>query len=155
MERQRAVLSYDDISPAAPALVRPGRSADKEVTEGHADSSEPPKKRGRWSKPKAPKFDRHWDDPGSDQAAPIDNGGNGEEGSGSRDYGPWNVARANVEQPKKTQNKKGKKKKGGKGNNKTLSQAEVWDDSALVDAWESAAAEYEVRSFVRICLYFL
>ena len=26
-----------------------------------------------------------------------------------------------------------------------LTHEEVWDDSALIDAWESATAEYEVR----------
>lgn len=26
-----------------------------------------------------------------------------------------------------------------------LTQDEIWDDSALIDAWNSAAAEYEVR----------
>jgi hypothetical protein len=25
-----------------------------------------------------------------------------------------------------------------------LTQGEIWDDSALIDAWESATAEYEV-----------
>lgn len=29
-----------------------------------------------------------------------------------------------------------------------LTHTEIWDDSALIDAWESAAAEYEVRATV-------
>lgn len=29
-----------------------------------------------------------------------------------------------------------------------LTHTEIWDDSALIDAWESAVAEYEVRATV-------
>jgi hypothetical protein len=29
-----------------------------------------------------------------------------------------------------------------------LTHTEIWDDSALINAWESAAAEYEVRTSV-------
>ena len=33
-----------------------------------------------------------------------------------------------------------------------LTHEEIWDDSALIDAWNSAAAEYEVR---RISCHYL
>ena len=34
-----------------------------------------------------------------------------------------------------------------------LTHEEIWDDSALIDAWNSAAAEYEVRRRIRFLAY--
>lgn len=33
-----------------------------------------------------------------------------------------------------------------------LTQDEIWDDSALIAAWESATAEYEVSRLTLICI---
>ncbi|KAK4942403.1 hypothetical protein LTR10_017850 [Elasticomyces elasticus] len=40
-------------------------------------------------------------------------------------------------------NKKAKTKHYGSRNNAQLSQAEIWDDSALIRSWNDAVAEYE------------
>jgi hypothetical protein len=36
-----------------------------------------------------------------------------------------------------------------------LTQDEMWDDSALITAWESATAEYEVSGLIRLLLSFM
>lgn len=44
-------------------------------------------------------------------------------------------------------NKKQKTKHHGSNHRGELSQAEIWDDSALIRSWNDAVAEYEVCSF--------
>jgi hypothetical protein len=46
--------------------------------------------------------------------------------------------------------KKKKAKTNHNGTDGELSQAEIWDDSALIRSWNDAVAEYEVRGLVEI-----
>jgi hypothetical protein len=46
--------------------------------------------------------------------------------------------------------KKKKAKTNHNGTDGELSQAEIWDDSALIRSWNDAVAEYEVRRLVEI-----
>lgn len=45
------------------------------------------------------------------------------------------------------------KKRKRSSRNKTLTQEEIWDDSALLESWEEAAEEYRVRVSLSIDCY--
>jgi len=50
---------------------------------------------------------------------------------------------------RKTQHRQGHHEANGGGAG-AMSQAEIWDDSALIRSWNDALQEYEVRSFSRL-----
>ncbi|KAI0641175.1 hypothetical protein C8Q79DRAFT_919928 [Trametes meyenii] len=130
----RPIVSYDDIVAPEPApapqkqLMNPPPSAPppakkrktNPVTQRHGSSSN-----GRGHQPV-----QHWDDPGAQEpqmsydegsavAASTSAGGSG--GRGGEYY---------EEEEEEEESRE-------------LSHEEIWDDSALIDAWNSAAAEYE------------
>lgn len=117
----RPVVSYDDITaPQAPPVPQTGPPSS-------FPQPPPAKKRKTNQRPangRPQQHFQHWDDPGSNAAqmsyddVPV-GAGTGEEGQEDDD-----------EEDEES---------------RELTHDEIWDDSALVDAWESAMAEYEVR----------
>lgn len=118
----RTVVSYDDIATPqnnAPTQLGPPLPS---------TATQPPAKKRRTAahhqKAQAPHRQiQHWDDPGTN-AAVMNYGGQEPEGSGM-DY-----AQEQEEEEEESRD---------------LTHDEIWDDSALIDAWNSATAEYEVR----------
>ena len=111
----RAVVSYDD-------LAAPQNNASTQLGPPLPSSnSQPPAKKRRTSHQKAPPQKRpsqhvqHWDDPGSNAQAIS--------------YGD-NLA-GDMEDEEEDESRE-------------LTHEEIWDDSALIEAWNSATAEYEV-----------
>ena len=72
---------------------------------------------------------QHWEDPGN-QGTPM-----------SYDDAP-KPAEAKVASAQEKEDCEGAEE----GESRELTHDEIWDDSALIDAWNSAAAEYEVCS---------
>jgi hypothetical protein len=111
----RPLLSYDDISAPPQPLVGPQIP----MTQGE---SEPPSKKRKQSnqnrKNSTPlQHPQHWDDH-NDQDHRMDYGGDGIDSIEASDDGD--------------------------GESGELTYEEIWDDSALVDAWNAATEEYEV-----------
>jgi hypothetical protein len=90
------------------------RGASSSAVASHSGQSPPSKKRKRSNqKTKRPRKTAHWDDPGDSQMNYEDTSAHGEDGE--------------VEEEE----------------SRELTHEEIWDDSALIDAWNSATAEYE------------
>ncbi|KAI0344276.1 hypothetical protein BDW22DRAFT_1355625 [Trametopsis cervina] len=109
----RPVVSYDDI--AAPEENAPPQPP-------IPSANQPPTKKRRTSQPKGSQrrtsqHVQHWDDPGNN----TDVMNYGEDASGD----------ANGLHPAE------------EDESRELTHEEIWDDSALIDAWNSATAEYE------------
>lgn len=115
----RQVVSYDDITlPTAAASGQP-----------IATPGPPPKKRKvnntpRNSNARSAQYTQHWDEPDS-SALQI----NYDEGVGDVAMGAQEEVEEGEEEEEESRN---------------LTHEEIWDDSALVNAWDSAMAEYEV-----------
>ncbi|KAG1809954.1 uncharacterized protein HD556DRAFT_1452690 [Suillus plorans] len=91
-----------------------GASSSAVASESRSRQSPPSKKRKRSNqKAKRPRKTAHWDEPGDNQMNYDDASAHGEDGE--------------VEE----------------GESRELTHQEIWDDSALIDAWNSATAEYE------------
>ena len=75
---------------------------------------------------------QHWDDPGNQEPQMVYDEVAVASGSGSGHAGQT----AGGEQYEE----------GEEEESRELTHEEIWDDSALIEAWNSAAAEYEVRS---------
>ncbi|KAH9836746.1 uncharacterized protein C8Q71DRAFT_57267 [Rhodofomes roseus] len=121
----RPVVSYDDITTPGPpstaqANVRPP-----------AAQGPPPKKRKvnggpRNSNPRGGQYPQHWDEP--ETSAPqmtYDDG----EGEAPADTHMQDALEEGEEEEEEE--------------SRELTHEDIWDDSALVDAWDSAMAEYE------------
>jgi len=111
----RALISYDDISlPQAREDLRPHVSFD----------NPPPSKRRRRSSHKA---SQHWDDPGcSDETMNYDE----DAADGCVDT-PADIALDDEADQELEESR-------------DLTYDEIWDDSALINAWDAAMEEYEV-----------
>ena len=98
----------------------------------HIDHSLPgpgsPKKRKRGPGPQ-----RHWDDP-EQQSSML----------------PYDEDVEIKEDPDNDNVEEGEEEE----ESRELTHDEIWDDSALIAAWESATAEYEVTMFISFVLYF-
>lgn len=146
------------------------RNSNEKFGQGHQNRNSVPRGRGRGnrSSPQQPRrvqnqthtdsygsAVQHWDDPGEAGASvhyeEATNGvhdegeeglttvvleDDGEEGWGDEDeyYDADMPVEAEEEEDEEE--------------SRELTHNEIWDDSALIDAWESAAAEYEVRAIV-------
>ena len=75
---------------------------------------------------------QHWDDPGNQEPQMVYDEVAAASGSGSGNAGQT----AGGEQYEEEEEEESRE----------LTHEEIWDDSALIEAWNSAAAEYEVRS---------
>ena len=116
----RPVVSYDDIATredSAPAQLGPPPPS----------ANQPPAKKRKIHQ-KAPQHRQHWDDPGS--------------GTQVMNYQETTVYGASA-----AQDGENGADDEEEDESRDLTQDEIWDDSALIDAWNSANAEYEV------CLY--
>ena len=113
----RPVVSYDDIS--LPAM----------VTEP-SPPRPPLSKRRKKSNQRPPKLVQHWDDPGNaDEAMSYDDLRTiGADMSSMQDEGE-------IEEKEEEEE------------SRELTYEEIWDDSALINAWNAATEEYEVRPF--------
>ena len=115
----RPLLSYDDIT------------LPYEPTKHHQHSRQlPPKKRKRNNHQKS----NHWDDPRSSSNNGVSNG-NGS--SGSQFQGGRNVSVSGEVFVDSNDYEEGGEE------SRELTHEEIWDDSALVSAWEAATEEYE------------
>ena len=116
MADRRTLVSYDDLT--APRYVAPAQ-----LGPPLPSTHQPPAKRRRTHQKAPPRRTnqhvQHWDDPGSN--APEVGYGNGVDVDG--EYA------AEEEEEEES---------------RELTHEEIWDDSALIDAWNSATAEYEV-----------
>lgn len=117
----RPVVSYDDITTV--------ESTPEQLGPPLPSTSQPPaKKRKMHQKAPQRKAQRvqHWDDPGSSMLAMNYT----EEVSVTVDSSVTQDNEDGVEEEEEE--------------SRELSHGEIWDDSALIDAWNSANAEYEV-----------
>jgi hypothetical protein len=90
--------------------------ASSSAVASHLGHSPPSKKRKRSNqKTKRPRKTAHWDEPEDSKMNYDDTSAHGEDGE--------------IEEEE----------------SRELTHEEIWDDSALIDAWNSATAEYEVR----------
>ncbi|KAI0693637.1 hypothetical protein BC835DRAFT_1406691 [Cytidiella melzeri] len=110
----RPVVSYDDIA-------APQNDAPTQLGPPLPSTNQPPAKKRRTSPQKASqkRVQQHWDDPGTN-AQVIDYGVNV---SGSA------ADEMDYEEEEEE--------------SRELTQEDIWDDSALIEAWNSATAEYE------------
>lgn len=131
----RPIISYDDITlPYDAQLTEVGPPpAKKTKTNNHQQNGRQPH--------------AHWDDPTTTSS------GKAQQGSGS---GPNSGRKAKKGGPSANTNAGGGSGKSGSGSGKArtsasfsvnmsreLTQEEIWDDSALVEAWDAAMEEYE------------
>lgn len=127
MANTRTLVSYDDITPPEPSSTQLGSPL---------PSAHPPPAKKRRTQQKAPPRRnaqpvQHWDDPSSPAEAMNYRGDSGaaRENSAPAAYGGDGVEADDEE-------------------SRELTHEEIWDDSALIDAWDSAIAEYEVSEMV-------
>lgn len=118
----RSIISYDDISQPA--------STSTQVLRPQQSRPPPSKKRKRSNQKTSNRQSQHqvqhWDDPGIvDEVMRDNSGGNGR---------LHNSDKADDEED-------------GVGS-RELTYEEIWDDSALVDAWNAATEEYEASSIL-------
>jgi hypothetical protein len=130
----RPLLSYDDItdthaistqSPGFQASHNPSSQSRKRKRNNNQKSLNLNNKRRCGTQP--PRYPQHWDDPGtSSEPVVYDEPGN-------EDYFEDEETELGVEESRE------------------LTHDEIWDDSALIDAWDAATEEYEVCYY----LYFM
>lgn len=116
----RPLVSYDDIS--QPALMQT-------LSQPSTFGQQPPHKKRKRTNQKPPKHQQmqHWDDPSNrDEYMPY------AEDAGNRESGSSAVV-DNVEEDDEE--------------SRELTHDEIWDDSALIDAWNAASEEYEVSFY--------
>ena len=130
----RPVVSYDDITPPE----EPG-SPSAQLGPPIPSTNQPPaKKRKMHQKTQQrrppPQHVQHWDEPGSsaDVMNYQDDQGYEVEPKAARGRAPAEVEEGEEEEEEQE--------------SRDLTHEEIWDDSALIDAWNSANAEYEVRA---------
>lgn len=117
----------------------------------------PPHKKGKQNKKKKNNYNRsqgnaerggsrmrngmpmHWDDPGA-QTMDISYDADGDASSGAAALNVWEGAVDDCEEEDES---------------RELTHEEIWDDSALVAAWDAAAEEYEVRTVLSNALQLL
>ena len=112
----RPVVSYDDIT-------APQNGSSKQLGLLPPSANQPPAKKRRISQHKASQkrvAQQHWDDPGN--------------GTDAMTYGEDDSAYAVEEMEYEEEEEE----------SRDLTHDEIWDDSALIEAWNSATAEYEV-----------
>ncbi|TCD62363.1 hypothetical protein EIP91_006972 [Steccherinum ochraceum] len=145
----RPVISYDDISAPSPddniiphdedtthaeAGGGPAQPTDSRLGPQFPSSSAqaPPTKRRRTNQPSSSRSQqhagnkqpqRHWDDSGPGGATRMNYGGDEEDGE--------DVGEEEEDEDEEDEE------------SRQLTHEEIWDDSALIDAWNSASAEYE------------
>ena len=122
----RPVVSYDDITP-------PEDSTSVQLGPPLPSTNQPPaKKRKMYQKAPARRPQQHvqhWDEPGSSAELVYY-----EEGEVEPRHVQGSAAAEEDEEEE----------------SRDLTHEEIWDDSALIDAWNSANAEYEVCSRPRL-----
>jgi hypothetical protein len=122
----RSVVSYDDLIPAQ------GSGAGlNSHSRSHLNPPYPPSKRQKRNQQYGgPRSAQHWDDPSaSSQFGP----------SPSSDFPPPSTAASAT--PVVVSSKDDE----DNGNAVDLTQEDIWDDSALINAWDAAQEEYRVR----------
>ncbi|TFK91527.1 hypothetical protein K466DRAFT_582745 [Polyporus arcularius HHB13444] len=124
----RQIVSYDDI-----ATPQPTTSPTKSQT-NPAEAQPPAKKRktGPNQRQGGSRPQQHWDDPGN-QAPPMNYDDVPAPASSTTIGTGVDVEAAGAEEEYYEEEEESRE----------LSHDEIWDDSALIDAWNSAAAEYE------------
>jgi hypothetical protein len=120
MADRRTLVSYDDLETT-------GGASAAQLGPPFPSTNQPAAKKRR-THPKAPprrtnQHIQHWDDLGSNSAAV--------------DYGD-DIGEEDGEYAEEAEEEE---------ESRELTHGEIWDDSALIDAWNSATAEYEVRVF--------
>ena len=135
---KRPIVSYDDIVPTNSPHAGPSVAAQLSERSSAGPYS---KKRKRSNPRNGRQYGRvaepqhhvqHWDDPGSAaQQMPYD-----DESSVSM------TTRVILDPEEEGQEEAYEEEEGEES--RELTHDEIWDDSALIEAWESAAAEYEV-----------
>ena len=125
----RPIISYDDIAPPQVSPPNPP-----------PPPAQPPAKKRKTNQNQRPGGSRagqpthavqHWDDPGS-QGMQMSY----EETPKAVPAAGTSAAPAHEEADEEDEEEESRE----------LTHEEIWDDSALIDAWNSAAAEYEVRT---------
>lgn len=150
----RQVLSYDDIAGPSPSSSSPAQ------TRQHADENHPvetpPAKRPRWMKGDPPgpskrgRAQAHWDSSVEPTATVSYDPVPVETPAGpSTSPGAAGAARPRPPPTPKKRTLAGHIKRDSEPvASVSLGDEDAWDDSALIDAWEAANEEYEVRLFV-------
>lgn len=113
----RTVVSYDDIATTQ-------RVSLQQLGPPLPSSNQPPSKKRRIAQQKSTPsrlHHQHWDDPGNDADTITYDGATG------------------------TEDMRYEEQEEEEDESRDLTQEEIWDDSALIEAWNSATAEYEVR----------
>lgn len=142
----RTLISYDDIAPSG-ANSGPDSASPPPVNSGRRSTDPPSKKRkrnnayahshGQHSHGQR-RVQTHWDDPSPLEGGPRHvHGGTmmiAQATTTVRASGGPAVARREEDEDDEDEEE-----------GHTLSHDEIWDDSALVDAWNAAQEEYEVR----------
>ncbi|KAI0369947.1 hypothetical protein BV20DRAFT_1121731 [Pilatotrama ljubarskyi] len=123
----RPLISYDDIVTPDAATPQPAQHMNPPV------APPPAKKRktnGRQGAPggRGHQSVQHWDDPGSQEPQMTY-----DEAPATSDYGHSDAGHGAQEEAGQEEEEESRE----------LTYDEIWDDSALIDAWNSAAAEYE------------
>ena len=116
MTDRRALVSYDDIT-------TPQDAAPAQLGPPLPSTNQPPAKKRRTHQKapprRTPRHVQHWDDPGNGADVMSYDG----DANGTEEY-------AEEEEEEEE--------------SRELTHEDIWDDSALIDAWNSATAEYEV-----------
>ena len=127
MVNTRTLVSYDDITPPEPSSTQLGSPL---------PSAHPPPAKKRRTQQKAPPRRnaqpvQHWDDPSTPTEA--------------MNYGSDSAVARSSATPAVHGGDGGEE---AEEDSRELTHEEIWDDSALIDAWDSAIAEYEVSEAV-------
>ncbi|KAI0327965.1 hypothetical protein GY45DRAFT_1307655 [Cubamyces sp. BRFM 1775] len=132
----RPLISYDDIVPAEPAPPSTPKAP------MNPPSAAPPAKKRKTNQNQqrhgasgSGRPQQHWDDPGNQEPQMVYDEVAVASGSGSANAGHAGqmAAGAGGEQYEEEEEEESRE----------LTHEEIWDDSALIEAWNSAAAEYE------------
>ncbi|PSR76843.1 hypothetical protein PHLCEN_2v8157 [Hermanssonia centrifuga] len=118
----RPVVSYDDLS-------APQQPVQQQLGPPLPSTNQPPAKKRRVHQKapqrRPPQYTQHWDDPGSNTQTMNYDDDVSAVAPGSENAG--------YEEEEEEQEEESRE----------LTHNEIWDDSALIDAWDSAIAEYE------------
>lgn len=133
----RPIISYDDIvapepapkqninPPPAPPPAKKRKTNQNQHRQGHGGGGRPHQSM------------QHWDDPGNQEPQMMYDEAPAPSTSASAAAGAAaesNASHAGYQEEEEEEEE-----------SRELTHEEIWDDSALIDAWNSAAAEYEVR----------
>lgn len=130
----RSLLSYDDISSAPPPPFHGSHPISRGPPPPGDTDSHALKRKRNWNgrnghQPRHP----HWDSIRSNDAA-MPYGSEGNEDPGASRRGQNQNQNQNREYTSKPKRKKARQ----------LTQEELWDDSALIEAWDASMEEYRV-----------